>query len=440
MLTPLEPWISAKIGRDGRPLDREGLGAYQLAKLNKTLRLAQEQSHFYRRTLGDQPLVLRSLGELARLPFCSADDLRAAPLDFLCVPQDSVERIVTLPTSGTTGPPKRLYFTAADQELTRDFFHHGMSTFVGPGDRVLVLLPGSRPGSVGALLAEGLARMDVLVIPHGPVVDPRETLAVLERERATSLVGIPVQVLALARVAAGEADRGAYALRSVLLSTDRMPRAVAAVIAGVFGCEVYDHYGMTEMGLGGGVDCRARAGYHLREADLLFEIVDPDTGKPVPEGVEGEVVFTTLTRQAMPLVRYRTGDVSRFIPGPCPCGTVLKRLAHVDERLAGGLVLVGGEKLRQADLDEALFSLQGVADFKVAAVRESGRICLTVAVKAVNGTPPRESATNALLGIPALAREAAEGHLLLEVTGWPAGAGSGTGTEKRRIVQLGGSR
>ena len=92
---------------------------------------------------------------------------------------------------------------------------------------------------------------------------------------------------------------------------------------------------MTEMGLGGGVECQARRGYHLREADLYFEIVHPQTGEPVTEGETGEIVFTTLTRQGMPLIRYRTGDLSRFIPGQCPCGTTLRTLEKVTRRLSG---------------------------------------------------------------------------------------------------------
>ncbi len=327
--------------------------------------------------------------------------------------QDEVERIVTLPTSGTTGPPKRIYFTIDDQELTRDFFHWGMSTMVGSGDRVLILLPGNLPGSVGDLLKDGLARMDVLGIPHGPVTDPRHTLDVMRQERVTALVGIPVQVLGLARLAAVDRSCRYGGLHSVLLSTDRVPRVVAAAIEETFGCAVYNHYGMTEMGLGGGVDCRARAGYHVREADLLFEIVDPATGRPVPEGESGEVVFTTLTRRAMPLIRYRTGDVSHFIAQACPCGSVLRRMAHIHERLEGGIALRNGT-LRQKDLDEALFQLDGLADFRVLFVGGRERATLTLHVKpgeAGRGPTP-EAVIVALDTIPSLsARDGARSRL-----------------------------
>jgi phenylacetate-CoA ligase len=451
-LTPLEPWIAAKTGCSGQPLSLDALRAYQLAKLNATLSLAQEKSPFYRRLFGIKKVSLSCLDDLANLPFSTADQIGAAPFDFLCVRQDDVERIVTLPTSGTTGTPKRICFTAEDQELTRDFFHWGMSTMVEAGDRVLILLPGSLPGSVGDLLKEGLARMDVQGIPHGPVTDARRTLEMIEKERVTALVGIPVQVLELARlsetVPAGTRRRGAgdrgrpfEGLHSVLLSTDRMPRAVARVIEEAWGCAVYNHYGMTEMGLGGGVDCRARAGYHVREADLFFEIVDPTTGRPVPEGSSGEVVFTTLTRRAMPLIRYRTGDVSRFVPGPCPCGTVLRRLAHVDERLAGGISLPSGDTVHQRDFDEALFPVDGLADFRVLFSQGEGQATIVVRVRSYDASrrPDDDEIVQALSSVLPLSDAMARGELSVEVLDWDTGDGNNTGTGKRRILHLQGA-
>ena len=434
-LTPLEPWIAAKIGSQGAGLSLEALRSYQLARLNETLSLVQRNSVFYKRRLGAGEISLGALDDLADLPFTAASQLRAAPLEFLCVSQSEVHRIVTLPTSGTTGAPKRIFFTGADQELTRDFFHWGMSTLVAPGDRVLILLPGELPGSVGYLLREGLARMDVEGIPHGLVTELGRTLEVMRAERATALVGIPIQVLQLARVASAGGRPRCAGLQSVLLSTDRVPRAAAKAIKETWGCDVYNHYGSTEMGLGGGVDCRARTGYHLREADLYFEIVDPISGRPAPEGESGEVVFTTLTRTAMPLVRYRTGDVSRFIPEPCSCGTVLRRMEHVDGRLDGGVELPGGGMLRQSDLDEALLTVEGLADFSTQFIRQGERASLVVRVRWLVGTARRKHSEvmGALRRVQALADEMAGERVTIDVLDWEDHVGAPPRAAKRRI-------
>ena len=265
----------------------------------------------------------------ARFPFTTEEDIRRQPLRFLCVSQSEVSRVVTLQTSGTTGDPKRVLLY--DRRSGTD--HRLLSITVcprspAPVTAVLILMPGALPGSVGDLLVKGLERLGAVGVPHGPVSEASRTLDVMEKERIDTLVGIPTQVLGLARLSGGRAAPG-----SVLLSADHVPDAVSKELQRIWGCEVFTHYGTTEMGFGGGIECEARKGYHLREADLYIEIVDPETGKSVSEGEPGEVVFTTLTRRGMPLIRYRTGDVSRFVPGDCPCGTVLKTLAPVKGRL-----------------------------------------------------------------------------------------------------------
>jgi phenylacetate-coenzyme A ligase PaaK-like adenylate-forming protein len=151
------------------------------------------------------------------------------------------------------------------------------------------------------------------------------------------------------------------------------------------------------------------------------------------------VVFSTLTRRAMPFIRYRTGDRSRFVPEPCPCGTVLRRLAHVDERLGTEVVLPSGETVRQRELDEVLFAVDGLLDFRAILAREGEKATLTIEVKSIDGVPEAAVIENALLTIPQLEREAGRARLLLHVQGWQPGDGYGTGTQKRQIVQQGGT-
>jgi phenylacetate-coenzyme A ligase PaaK-like adenylate-forming protein len=382
-LTPLEPWIAGKIGAHGpRPLDRRLLEAWQLERLNETLSLVRSRSRFHRRHLAAAPTVLAELAEVARLPTTTDDDLRADPASLVCVGQDEVSRIVTLDTSGTSGAPKRVFFTAADQALTVDFFRAGMSVFTGPGDRVLILLPGTTPGSVGDLLASALRELGAVPIPHGPVRDAAEAIRVAAAEAATVAVGIPVQLLRMART---PTDLPRPQVHSVLLSTDHVPRAIAAALETAWGCRVYNHFGMTETGLGGGVDCAARRGLHLREADLLFEVIERDGDAPVREGDEGELTVTTLTRQAMPFLRYRTGDLARWLPGPCPCGTTLRTLAYVTTRVRGRHPLPGGGVLTQARLDEALFPVPGVVAFQAVLDLRAPLPSLDIAVEAVGG-------------------------------------------------------
>ncbi|HEX7555470.1 MAG TPA: hypothetical protein VF338_02515, partial [Leptolinea sp.] len=153
-------------------------------------------------------------------------------------------------------------------------------------------------------------------------------------------------------------------MKSILLSTDYVPKAIEDAIKFAWKCKVFNHYGMTEMGLGGGVFCEAQYGYHLREADMYFEIIDPNSGLLLPDGEVGEVVFTTLTRGGMPLIRYRTGDFSRLLPEKCPCGTILKTLWKINGRI-GKQVKIKRRLFSIADLDEAFFKIDGLINYRL---------------------------------------------------------------------------
>ena len=433
--TPLHAWLGRKLGLPtGSEPDAESLAAYQLAKLRHTVSYVRQRSPFYREHLAGLPSdVLSSLADLTRLPFTTSQDLRRHHQAMLCVSQGRVARVVTLSTSGTTAPPKRLYFSDQDIALTLDFFHHGMATMVQPGGRVLILLPGTTPDSVGDLLARALAHMQVTGVIHGPVSDPQAALE--QAVGADCLVGIPVQVLAMAEQPGAKDLRGS--LNSVLLTTDYVPQSLARRVAAAWGCEVFEHYGMTETGLGAGVDCRAHQGYHLRAADLYYEVVDPAGDALLPPGEEGELVLTTLTRQAMPLLRYRTGDLGRLLPGPCACGGFTPRLERVPGRLANRLDMGGGIWLPMGSLDEALFAVPGLLDYRAALHGEHGRRRLELTVQAAEGGHPTLAAqvTRAVAAVPALGRRLAKGDILLGPMEISTSAWAVDGTGKRSFLR-----
>jgi phenylacetate-coenzyme A ligase PaaK-like adenylate-forming protein len=363
-MTPLESWIARRLGTSLHELTHEDIEYYQLKAFQQTVAWARGHSSFYAQHFADISDDLpRSLGEISRLPLTSSEDVVRNTSGFLCVSQDDISRVVTMHTSGTSGAPKRIFFAESDQESALEFFAHGVAAMAAPGDRMLIALPGEREGSVGYQLAKGIARAGVIPIPHGLSTDPAQTLAHMEQEEATCIIGLPVQMLALFSDDSACAVSVLRRLRFIVLCSDHVPESLVRRLRHRTGCEIFEHYGMTEMGLGGGVDCAAHMGYHLREADLFFEIVDPTTGEPLPDGETGEIVFTTLHRTAMPLIRYRTGDLSRFMLGTCGCGSILKRLDRVRNRVDGFVVLGKWGRISISALDEALFDIPGLLDF-----------------------------------------------------------------------------
>jgi len=436
-LTPLEPWIKRKIGASvsGAALRAE-LDLWQLERLRETLDYVRERSPFYRGLLdGTCGADLKRLADVASLPFTTAEDIRENDLRFLCVSRDEISRVVTLNTSGTTAQAKRIHFTEDDLELTTDLFHHGMQALVNSGQKVLILMPGDRHGTVGDLMVKALRRMDVAGIPYGIVLDSGNAIAEIVEQGVDCLIGIPVQVLGLVRHRDVSAIP-AGSIKSVLLSADYVPAAIVKEIEDEWGCAVFNHYGMTEMGLGAAVDCRALSGYHIREADLLFEVIDPETGCPVPDGTLGEVVFTTLTRTGMPLVRYRTGDLSRVIPEPCPCGSVLKRLEWVRGRLRGGVPLGSGNLLTVAELDEALFPLPGLLNFQteMTGSTAAGVLQVTIYAEAAQRSELCRDARGVLENIPSVRSAVDAGCLTVPPVRYRTENWILTGSIKRKII------
>lgn len=412
-ITPLHAWIAQRIGCPAVDFNHSTLERYQLERLKWVIQYAKQHSRFYRELFANTPETINSFDDLSNFPFTSANDLRADPNRFVCVPQDEVSRIVTLPTSGTTGESKRVFFSASDQELTVDFFIVGMSTLSKPGDRVLILLPGLRPGSVGDLLKVGLERLGCIAKVYGPVDDEEKVLQLIREMDANLLVGAPVHLHRLARWDENFKILTKGQIRSLLSSTDTLANTIRANIQSIWDCEVFDHWGMTETGLGGGVECEVHTGFHLRAADLFVEIIDPVTGQQLPEGEPGEVVVTTLTRSAMPLIRYRTLDLSRLIPGSCQCGSFIPRLDRITNRVGAGVQLESG-LLTQSMLDEVVFQVKEVLDYK--ASFENATLFVIVRIMGDDFCKTTDSVLSAIRQILIIRTEMDRGGLKIKIS------------------------
>lgn len=358
-MSVLDYWIAQKHLNGG--ISREKLDAWQLQKLRELVAYAKERSPYYSRVLKDSS-PLRSFEEFWEYPTMDADTVRTQGMKLMCVSQRDISRVVSLETSGTSSAAKRFFFTGEDQELTVDFFHYGMEELVSPGGCAAVFLPWKSPGCVGDLLIKGLERLEVNAHGMGIIENLQTAAEELVRIQADTAVGIPVQILALMEYMKSNGMK--IPVKKVLLSTDCLPDAIRKRLEDE-GIQVFNHFGMTECGLGAALECKAHDGMHIRENDLYMEILD-DKGSPVSDGTWGELTVTTLTRKGMPLIRYRTGDIARFLPGVCSCNSVLKRLDQIPGRLREEKIF--GQ--RMGEWDEFLFSIPGVVDFHINVEKE----------------------------------------------------------------------
>lgn len=386
--TLYEKWMEDIILKDTgeNELSHKALKLYQLKKIRETIDKARK-SRFYGRLLKNmQPANIKNFKDFEKIPFTTPGDIADNPQSFISVPLGKISRIVTLKTSGTMGSSKRIFFTEKDLEATVEFFRYGMLNIVSPGQKVLILMPGSSYGSIGELLQKGLIRAGCEGIVYGPVSDVWHALETIKSKQIDCIVGIPVQVFYIAKLKNMDEKYRNIKLKSILLSADYVSEALRSSIGESFDCPVFTHYGMTEMGYGGGVECSALNGYHMRDVDLYTEIVNPETGESVEYGDYGEVVFTTLRREGMPLIRYRTGDIARFLPNECSCSNVFKRMDYIRGRLSEKIIFNNGDFLTIGMLDEIMFNIENVLDYRVI-IKEGEKINMCLEIKPVGPEP-----------------------------------------------------
>jgi phenylacetate-coenzyme A ligase PaaK-like adenylate-forming protein len=324
----------------------------------RLVRRLKRAGGFYSRALsGVDESRLLSFPDMELLPFTYPEDTASNPDDFLCVPPRDVSRVTTVRTSGTTGKPKRMFFTEGDLARTVDFFRIGMKDVAGGCETAAIMLSSGSPYSVAEMLKRALAENGVGATVTGAGLNFRELAEAVSE--ADCLIGIPSSLIKLCRVCPDLRPS------SVLLTADYVPESVVLGVKKLWNCRVFTHYGMTETGFGCAVQCGAEDAHHIRHSDMLVEIIDPVTGRQMPPGSEGEITVTTFAHEAAPLLRYRTGDVSAEV-GACRCGGPYPGLGRVRGR--GGNVIreaSPGGGIRLDQLDEVVYSFDGVLGYKV---------------------------------------------------------------------------
>ncbi len=313
----------------------EELRAHQLQGLKWTVRHAYQGSGFYRAKLDDAGIApddIRSLDDLARLPLTTGEDLRDGyPFPFRAVPYEQIVRIHA--SSGTTGKRKILCYTQKDLDDWGNFFARCYEMAgVTPLDRVQIAV-GYGVWTAGAGFQAGVEKLGALAVPVGPGNVDLQMEFLMDLQSTVLCCTASMGLLMAEEVhKRGLADK--INLKKVIYGSERSSVSMRKKISELFGgVELFDIPGMTELyGPGTGIECPHHDCIHYWADYYLLEILDPDTLQPLPDGEWGEMVVTTLAKEAAPLIRYRTRDITRIIPGPCTCGTVLPRHSRLSGR------------------------------------------------------------------------------------------------------------
>jgi len=292
------------------------------------------------------------------LPFSSKDDLRNAyPLGIQAVPDEEVVRIHS--SSGTTGKPVIIPYTAKDVDDWATMFARCYETAgVTKKDRVHIT-PGYGLWTAGIGFQAGAEKLGAMVIPMGPGNTDKQLQMMIDLE-STVLTATSSYALLLAEEIDKRGLKDKIHLKKGVFGSERWSEKKRKYIKEKLGIELYDIYGLTEIyGPGIGISCDAQNGMHYWDDYVYIEIIDPKTGKTLPDGEEGEIVITTLVKEGAPLIRFRTHDISRIIPGECPCGRKHPRLDIIKGR-SDDMFKVHGVNMFPSQVEELLALVDGV--------------------------------------------------------------------------------
>jgi phenylacetate-CoA ligase len=366
----------------------------QLALLQDGLRRMLDAGVWSDRLCEDHLTTARDLADLATLPLTVKGDL-SPPLRRLLVPRRAVVRIHA--SSGTTAQPTVVAYTAGDLALWSRLVARGLSAVgVGPDSVVHSALGyGLFTGGLGFHAAAESLGATVIPAATGGAARHRRLMADLS---ADVLFATPSYALHLAEI-----EPDPPPIRLGVFGAEPWSEAMRARLESAWGMTAVDTYGLSEI-IGPGVawECLARDGLHINEDAFIPEVIDPTTGAVLPDGQTGELVLSSMARQAMPLLRYRTGDLTALDRRPCACGSTLTRMRRVSERV-DGMVVVRGVNVFPGQITAAVLSVDGLrADWSAAVSRPGSLDVLTVAVEGPpTAHPAIEAALHDVLGIRA---------------------------------------
>ncbi len=361
----------------------------QMMLIKQTIRNAKRGEFYGKKFAGIEPEDIKTEEDFRKLPFSGKEDLREAyPLGLRAVPEEEIVRIHS--SSGTTGTPVVIPYTRQDVEdwavmFKRCYEMAGITNL----DRIQIT-PGYGLWTAGIGFQAGAELLGAMVVPMGPGNTDKQLRMMIDLE-STVLCATSSYALLLAEEIAKRGIGDQIKLKKGVIGSERWGETMRRRIASELGVQLYDIYGLTEIyGPGIGISCDHECGMHYWDDYVYFEIIDPKTGEQMPVGEVGELVITTLRKQGAPLIRYRTHDLTRFIPGECPCGSRYPRIDTLIGR-TDDMVKIKGVNIFPAQIDEILRGVPGTSsEFQVMLDHMNDKDIMTVFFETEAGADKKE--------------------------------------------------
>ncbi len=341
-------------------MPREDLEELQLSRLQSIVRTVYNKVPFYKRSFdkaGVKPDDIKSLGDLGKLPFITKSDLREGyPFKMFVVPMEDIVRIHS--SSGTTGKPVVAGYTRKDIDTWAELMARSLVCAGTSRKDIIQNSYGYGLFTGGLGVHYGGERIGATVIPSSGGNTKRQVM-MLQDFGSTVLTATPSYVLYIAEVAAEMGiDIRELPLRIGILGAEPWSDSMRDEIEEKLNIDARDIYGLTEIiGPGVSIECEEKDGLHVFEDHFLTEIIDPDTGETLPYGGTGELVFTTLTKEAFPVIRFRTKDITSLNVDPCKCGRTIVRMARVSGR-SDDMLIIRGVNVFPSQIESVLMGIE----------------------------------------------------------------------------------
>jgi Coenzyme F390 synthetase len=351
---------------------------YQLEKITDMLSNIKDKSEFYQRKFKDVDISkVKTQADFEKLPFTDKSDLRDAyPLGLSAVPERDIVRIHS--SSGTTGVPVIIPYTSKDIDDWGTMFERCYRMAGLKAEDRVHITPGYGLWTAGIGFQYGAEKLGAMVIPMGPGNTDKQ-IKMMTDLGSTVLCATSSYALLLSEEINKRGVKDKIVLKKGIIGSERWGDKMRNRIADDLGVELYDIYGLTEIyGPGIGISCDYKNGIHMWDDYLYFEVIDPKTGKTVPDGQVGELVITTLLKEGAPLIRYRTHDLTRIITGECPCGSRYPRIDIITGR-TDDMVKVKGVNIFPAQFDEILSKISAAgSEYQIMIDHLDGKDLITV--------------------------------------------------------------
>lgn len=357
----------------------------QLAMVNDQVKRLEKSDNFYGKKLREAGIrEVKSIEEFKALPFSQKQDLRDAyPLGLMAVPEEKIVRIHS--SSGTTGTPVIIPYTAKDVDDWAEMFKRCYEMAgVTNKDRVQIT-PGYGLWTAGIGFQAGCERLGSMAVPMGPG-NTKKQLQFMQDMKTTVLCSTSSYALLLAEEIEKEDLGDRIYLKKGIIGSERWGEKMRNRIKGELGIEIYDIYGLTEIyGPGIGISCKYECGMHYWDDYIYLEIINPDTGENVPDGTWGEIVITTLVKEGAPLIRFRTHDISRIIPGDCACGSKYPRIDTIMGR-SDDMMKIKGVNVFPKQIEEILATFDDLSsEYQIRISHLDGKDTMRIYVEATTG-------------------------------------------------------